>query len=126
MVDSMQGIRPEAGSEPPLAKDDPEFSWSLKALAAELQCPLVATSRLNRRPERRGNRYPELSDLRGSGSTEHDADVVLLLYREEVYRRDSDRYGIADLIIAKCPTGALATVELRFSGRWARFDDLGT
>ena len=124
LVDSLQRIRPEAGDETP-TDEDPEFSWSLKTLAREMQCPVIAGSKLNRRPERRASRYPELSDLRGSGSIEHDADVVLLLYREDVYRRDSDRYGVADIILAKHPTGRLTTVELRFSGRWARFDDLG-
>ena len=123
LVDSLQRIRPEAACER-LSPEDLEPSWSLKTLAREMQCPVVATSALNRGPERRGTKRPELSDLRGSGAIEQDADIVLLMYREEMYRRDSDLQGQAEIRLAKHPAASPASIQLRFIGRWARFVDL--
>ena len=120
MVDSLQRIRPEVEGETALT-DDLEPSWSLKTLAREMRCPVVASSTLNRRPERRGDKRPELSDLRGSGAIEQDADLVLMLYRDEVYRKDSELQGLAEVRVAKHPARGMAHVGLQFAGRWARF-----
>lgn len=98
-----------------------EISRGLKQLAVELRCPVLALSQLNRGPENRPNKVPNLADLRESGSIENDADVVLFIYREEMHDRDSDKKGIAELHIAKHRQGAIGMTPLFFqpaSGRW--------
>jgi replicative DNA helicase len=101
-----------------------EFSRSLKLLAKELEIPVVAISQLNRGPEQRTDKRPMLSDLRESGSLEQDADMVILLHREDVYDRESPRAGEADFILAKHRNGPTATVVTAFQGHYSRFVDM--
>jgi replicative DNA helicase len=101
-----------------------EMSRSLKLLAKELEVPVIALSQLNRGPEQRQDKKPMLSDLRESGSIEQDADVVILLHREDAYERESPRAGEADLIIAKHRNGPTATVTVAFQGHYSRFVDM--
>ncbi len=101
-----------------------EFSRQIKLLAKELQIPVVALSQLNRGPEQRNDKKPMLSDLRESGSLEQDADMVILLHREDAYDRDSARAGEADLIVAKHSNGPTATVTTAFQGHYSRFVDM--
>jgi replicative DNA helicase len=101
-----------------------EMSRSLKLLAKELEVPLIALSQLNRGPEQRTDKKPLLSDLRESGSIEQDADVVILLHREDAYEKESPRAGEADLIVAKHRNGPTATVTVAFQGHYSRFVDM--
>jgi replicative DNA helicase len=101
-----------------------EFSRSLKLLAKELAVPVIAISQLNRGPEQRVDKKPMLSDLRESGSLEQDADMVLLLHREDFYDRESARAGEADFIIAKHRNGPTAVVPVAFQGHYSRFVDM--
>ena len=101
-----------------------EFSRSLKLLAKELEIPVVAISQLNRGPEQRQDKRPMLSDLRESGSLEQDADMVILLHREDVYDRESPRAGEADFILAKHRNGPITTVVTAFQGHYSRFVDM--
>ncbi|MCM8811470.1 MAG: replicative DNA helicase [Candidatus Omnitrophica bacterium] len=101
-----------------------EISRSLKALAKELHLPVIAVSQLSRAPEQREDRRPQLSDLRESGAIEQDADLVLLLYREEVYRPSEDNKGMAELIIAKQRNGPIGTVPMAFMKESTRFENL--
>lgn len=98
-----------------------EFSRALKLLAKELQVPVVALSQLNRGPEQRHDKRPALSDLRESGSIEQDADVVILLHREDLYDKESSRLGEADLIVAKHRNGPTDTIPVAFQGQFSRF-----
>ena len=100
-----------------------EFSRSLKLLAKELQVPVIALSQLNRGPEQRGDKKPAISDLRESGSIEQDADIVMLLHREDAYDRDV-RPGEADIIVAKHRGGPTKTIPVAFHGHLARFADI--
>ena len=101
-----------------------EFSRSLKLLAKELQVPVIALSQLNRGPEQRSDRKPQLSDLRESGSLEQDADAVILLHRESAYEKDNPRAGEADFILAKHRNGPTGTVTVGFQGHYSRFADM--
>jgi replicative DNA helicase len=101
-----------------------EFSRSLKLLAKELDVPVVALSQLNRGPEQRQDKKPMLSDLRESGSLEQDADVVILLHREDLYEKDSPRAGEADFIVAKHRNGPTDTLPVAFQGGYSRFVDM--
>ncbi len=101
-----------------------EFSRQLKLLAKELEVPVVAVSQLNRSAEQRTDKKPMLSDLRESGSLEQDADMVILLHREDAYDRESTRPGEADLIVAKHRNGPTATVTVAFQGHYSRFVDM--
>ena len=101
-----------------------EMSRSLKLLAKEIEVPVIALSQLNRGPEQRTDKKPLLSDLRESGSIEQDADVVILLHREDAYERESPRAGEADLIVAKHRNGPTATVTVAFQGHYSRFVDM--
>jgi replicative DNA helicase len=103
-----------------------EFSRSLKLLAKELGVPVVALSQLNRGPEQRTDKKPMVSDLRESGSIEQDADVVILLHREDAYEKESPRAGEADLIVAKHRNGPTATITVAFQGHYSRFVDMAT
>ncbi len=101
-----------------------EFSRALKLLAKELEVPVVAISQLNRGPEQRTDKKPQMSDLRESGSIEQDADMVILLHREEAYERESPRAGEADLIVAKHRNGPTDTIVLAFQGHYSRFTNM--
>ncbi|MDN5961611.1 MAG: replicative DNA helicase, partial [Propionibacterium sp.] len=101
-----------------------EFSRQIKLLAKELSIPVVALCQLNRGPEQRNDKKPMLSDLRESGSLEQDADMVILLHREDVYDRDSPRAGEADFIVAKHRNGPTATITTAFQGHYSRFVDM--
>jgi replicative DNA helicase len=101
-----------------------EFSRQLKLLAKELEVPVIAISQLNRGAEQRTDRRPMLSDLRESGSLEQDADMVVLIHREDAYERESTRPGEADLIVAKHRNGPTATVVVAFQGHYSRFVDM--
>jgi replicative DNA helicase len=101
-----------------------EFSRSLKLLAKELGVPVVALSQLNRGPEQRTDKKPLLSDLRESGSLEQDADMVILLHREDAYEKESPRAGEADFIVAKHRNGPTGTITVAFQGHYSRFVDM--
>lgn len=101
-----------------------EFSRSLKLLAKELDVPVIAICQLNRGPEQRTDKKPMLADLRESGSLEQDADMVVLLHREDAYEKESPRAGEADFIVAKHRNGPTATVTVAFQGHYSRFVDM--
>jgi replicative DNA helicase len=101
-----------------------EFSRSLKLLAKELEVPVVAISQLNRGPEQRNDKKPQLADLRESGSLEQDADMVILIHRPDAFERDDPRMGEADLILAKHRSGPVATVTVAHQLHYSRFVDM--
>ncbi|MEV5337311.1 replicative DNA helicase [Streptomyces sp. NPDC052773] len=101
-----------------------DMSRNLKLLAKELEIPVIALSQLNRGPEQRTDKKPMVSDLRESGSIEQDADMVILLHREDAYEKESPRAGEADLIVAKHRNGPTATITVAFQGHYSRFVDM--
>lgn len=101
-----------------------EFSRQIKLLAKELEVPVIALSQLNRGPEQRADKRPMVSDLRESGSIEQDADMVVLLHRDDVYEKESTRPGEADLIVAKHRNGPTRDITVAFQGHYSRFVDM--
>ncbi|NEE34134.1 replicative DNA helicase, partial [Streptomyces sp. SID7982] len=101
-----------------------DMSRNLKLLAKELEVPVIALSQLNRGPEQRTDKKPMVSDLRESGSIEQDADMVILLHREDAYEKESPRAGEADIIVGKHRNGPTATITVAFQGHYSRFVDM--
>lgn len=123
MIDYMQLMRVAGFTEGRTAEIS-EISRTLKAIAKEFQCPMVALSQLNRSLEQRPNKRPVNSDLRESGAIEQDADVIMFIYRDEVYNEDSADKGIAEIIIGKQRNGPIGTARLAFIGPYTRFENL--
>lgn len=101
-----------------------EFSRSIKLLAKELEIPIVAVAQLNRDSEKRNDKRPQVADLRESGSLEQDADVVLLIHREDMFNENTEKQGMADIIIGKQRSGPTGIVELAFQGHFSRFAEV--
>ena len=123
MVDYLQ-LMHTGGSNEGRTQEISEISRSMKALAREYNCPVIALSQLNRGVEQRPNKRPMNSDLRESGAIEQDADVILFIYRDEYYNEESKDKGIAELIIGKQRNGEIGTVKAAFRGQFTRFDNL--
>jgi replicative DNA helicase len=123
MVDYLQLMQVKGSSENRTGEIS-EISRSLKLLAREFKCPVVALSQLNRSLEQRPNKRPVMSDLRESGAIEQDADLIMFVYRHEVYEPDNDQFkGIAEIIIGKHRNGPIGTKTLSFIGKFTRFEN---
>ena len=120
MIDYLQLMSGSSGSDN-RQQEVSEISRSIKALAKEMECPVIALSQLSRAPEQRADHRPMLSDLRESGSIEQDADVVMFLYRDEYYNKDTEEKNTGECIIAKQRNGPVGTVKLAWLGQYSKF-----
>ncbi len=124
IIDYLQLMAGRTGRSEYRQQDVSEISRSLKIMAKDLKVPVIAVSQLSREPEKRESKKPVLSDLRESGSIEQDADLVLFIYRDEVYREETEKKGIADIIIGKHRNGQIGSLELTFLADYTRFENL--
>ena len=122
VVDYLQ-LMTVPGTKENRATEISEISRGLKALAKELSCPVIALSQLNRGVEQRENKKPVMSDLRESGAIEQDADMILLIYRDEVYNRETPKKGVAEIDLAKHRNGEIGEIRLTFKGANSRFEN---
>lgn len=123
MLDYLQLMRGSDNNSENRTLEISNITRSLKGLAKELECPVVVLSQLNRSLEQRPNKRPIMSDLRESGAIEQDADVIMFIYRHEVYEPETDQKGMAEVIIGKQRNGPIGTVRLAFLGEFTRFEN---
>lgn len=123
MIDYLQLMRGSDNSTENRTLEISNITRALKGLAKELNCPIVVLSQLNRSLEQRPNKRPVMSDLRESGAIEQDADVIMFIYRHEVYEPETEQKGMAEIIIGKQRNGPIGTVRLAFLGEFTRFEN---
>ena len=123
VIDYLQLMQME-GRQESRQQEISSISRGLKALAKEMECPVIALSQLSRAPELRADHRPILSDLRESGAIEQDADIVMFLYRDEYYNKETEEKGIGECIIAKQRNGPVGTVRMAWIGAHSKFADL--